>query len=141
MKYKLMICIAIMLTIFLGVNVIAFANLENITTNSIRYENNSEFDYQGTTTGSIVVSASESKLEERRDIITTTVLAVVGTVILYFSGKVFAYFRLYSRYRKKIQEEPENIEIKKPKIEIKLKYIFILFVVIDVLLWTIIIFR
>ena len=40
MKYKLMICIAIMLTIFLGVNVIAFANLENITTNSIRYENN-----------------------------------------------------------------------------------------------------
>lgn len=142
MKYKLMICIAIMLTIFLGVNVIAFANLENITTNSIRYENNnSEFDYQGTTTGSVVVSASESKLEERRDIITTTVLAVVGTVILYFSGKVFAYFRLYSRYRKKIQEEPENKEIKKPKIEIKLKYIFILFVVIDVLLWTIIIFR
>lgn len=141
MKYKLMICIAIMLTIFLGVNVIAFANLENITTNSIRYENNSEFDYQGTTTGSVLVSASESKLEERRDIITTTVLAVVGTVLLYFSGKVFAYFRLYSRYRKKIQEEPENIEIKKPKIEIKLKYIFILFVVIDVLLWTIIIFR
>ena len=141
MKYKLMICIAIMLTIFLGVNVIAFANLENITTNSIRYENNSEFDYQGTTTGSIVVSASESKLAERRDIITTTVLAVVGTVILYFSGKVFAYFRLYSRYRKKMQEEPENKEIKKPKIEIKLKYIFILFVVIDVLLWTIIIFR
>ena len=141
MKYKLMICIAIMLTIFLGVNVIAFANLENITTNSIRYENNSEFDYQGTTTGSVLVSASESKLEERRDIITTTVLAVVGTVILYFSGKVLAYFRLYSRYRKKIQEEPENKEIKKPKIEIKLKYIFILFVVIDVLLWTIIIFR
>lgn len=142
MKYKLMICIAIMLTIFLGVNVIAFANLENITTNSIRYENNnSEFDYQGTMAGSVVVSASESKLEERRDILTTTVLAVVGTVILYFSGKVFAYFRLYSRYRKKIQEEPENKEIKKPKIEIKLKYIFILFVVIDVLLWTIIIFR
>lgn len=141
MKYKLMICIAIMLTIFLGVNVIAFANLENITTNSIRYENNSEFDYQGTTTGSVLVSASESKLEERRDIITTTVLAVVGTVILYFSGKVFAYFRLYSRYRKKMQEEPENKEIKKPKIEIKLKYTFILFVVIDVLLWTIIIFR
>lgn len=141
MKYKLMICIAIMLTIFLGVNVIAFANLENITTNSIRYENNSEFDYQGTTTGSVLVSASESKLEERRDIITTTVLAVVGTVILYFSEKVFAYFRLYSRYRKKMQEEPENKEIKKPKIEIKLKYIFILFVVIDVLLWTIIIFR
>lgn len=153
MKYKLMICIAIMLTVFLGVNVIAFANLENITINNIEYENsnsnginnytynNSEFDYQGTTTGSVLVSASQVKLEERRNIITTTVWAVVGTVILYFSGKVLAYFRLYNRYRKKIKENPENKEIKKPKIEIKLKYIFILFVVIDVLLWTIIIFR
>ena len=80
-------------------------------------------------------------LEERRNIIATTVWAIVGTVILYFSGKVLAYFRLYNRYMKKIKEDPENKEIKKPKIEIKLKYIFILFVVIDVLLWTIIIFR
>ena len=151
MKYKFMICIAIMLTIFLGVNVIAFANLENITTNNVEYENSnsvnnnsskkSEFDYDGTMTGSVVVSAFRAKLEERRNIIATTVWAIVGTVILYFSGKVLAYFRLYNRYMKKIKEDPENKEIKKPKIEIKLKYIFILFVVIDVLLWTIIIFR
>ena len=44
MKIKLKVCIAIMLTIIFGVNVIAFASYENITTSDVIVKNNNEFE-------------------------------------------------------------------------------------------------
>ena len=138
MKLKIKICIAIMLTIIFSVNVIAFASYENeivkneiIITEDKIIENNNEFEYSGIPTGK-VVGASRLREERLRCIATTTITAVTIALIFYFLVKIMVYFRANKRYKKAIQE---GREVEKPKIKVKLKYILLLFVVIDVLIW------
>ena len=135
MKIKLKVCIAIMLTIILGVNVIAFASYENITTSDVILKNNNEFEYNGTTTGKFV-SAREIDKEEVRYVVTTTIMAISIALIFYFLVKIMVYFRLNKRYKKAIKE---GRKVEKPSIKIKLKYILLLFVAIDILIWIIVI--
>ncbi len=138
MKFKIKICIAIMLTIILGVNVIAFASYENeiveneiIITEEKIIEKNNEFEYSGVPMGK-VVGASQLKEERMRYVATTTIMAVTIALIFYFLVKIVVFFRANKRYKKAIQE---GKVVEKPKIKIKLKYILLLFVVIDVLIW------
>ena len=138
MKLKIKICIAIMLTIIFSVNVIAFASYENeiveneiIITEEKIIENNNEFEYSGIPTGK-VVGASQLREERLRCIATTTITAVTIALIFYFLVKIMVYFRANKRYKKAIQE---GREVEKPKIKVKLKYILLLFIVIDVLIW------
>lgn len=135
MKIKLKVCIAIMLTIIFGVNVIAFASYENITTSDVILKNNNEFEYNGTTTGKFV-SAREIDKEEVRYVVTTTIMAISIALIFYFLVKIMVYFRLNKRYKKAIKE---GRKVEKPSIKIKLKYILLLFVAIDILIWIIVI--
>jgi predicted secreted protein len=135
MKIKLKVCIAIMLTIILGVNVIAFASYENITTSDVILKNNNEFEYNGTTTGKFV-SAREIDKEEVRYVVTTTIMAISIALIFYFLVKIMVYFRLNKRYKKAIKE---GRKVEKPNIKIKLKYILLLFIAIDILIWIIVI--
>ena len=124
-----------MLTIILGVNVIAFASYENIITNEIIVKNNNGFEYTGTATGKIV-SVSQMDRNEVRDVVTTTIIAITIALIFYFLVKIMVYFRANKRYKKAIKE---GREVEKPNIKIKLKYILLLFVVIDILIWIIVI--
>lgn len=124
-----------MLTIILGVNVIAFASYENITTSDVILKNNNEFEYNGTTTGKFV-SAREIDKEEVRYVVTTTIMAISIALIFYFLVKIMVYFRLNKRYKKAIKE---GRKVEKPSIKIKLKYILLLFVAIDILIWIIVI--
>lgn len=135
MKIKLKVCIAIMLTIILGVNVIAFASYEHITTSDVILKNNNEFEYNGTTTGKFV-SAREIDKEEVRYVVTTTIMAISIALIFYFLVKIMVYFRLNKRYKKAIKE---GRKVEKPNIKIKLKYILLLFIAIDILIWIIVI--
>lgn len=135
MKIKLKVCIAIMLTIIFGVNVIAFASYENITTSDVILKNNNEFEYNGTTTGKFV-SAREIDKEEVRYVVTTTIMAISIALIFYFLVKIMVYFRLNKRYKKAIKE---GRKVEKPSIKIKLKYILLLFIAIDILIWIIVI--
>ena len=135
MKIKLKVCIAIMLTIIFGVNVIAFASYENITTSDVILKNNNEFEYNGTTTGKFV-SAREIDKEEVRYVVTTTIMAISIALIFYFLVKIMVYFRLNKRYKKAIKE---GRKVEKPSIKIKLKYILLLLVAIDILIWIIVI--
>lgn len=135
MKIKLKVCIAIMLTIIFGVNVIAFASYENITTSDVILKNNNEFEYNGTTTGKFV-SAREIDKEEVRYVVTTTIMAISIALIFYFLVKIMVYFRLNKRYKKAIKE---GRKVEKPNIKIKLKYILLLFIAIDILIWIIVI--
>lgn len=135
MKIKLKVCIAIMLTIIFGVNVIAFASYENITTSDVILKNNNEFEYNGMTTGKFV-SAREIDKEEVRYVVTTTIMAISIALIFYFLVKIMVYFRLNKRYKKAIKE---GRKVEKPSIKIKLKYILLLFVAIDILIWIIVI--
>lgn len=138
MKFKIKICIAIMLTIILGVNVIAFASYENeiveneiIITEEKIIENNNEFEYSGVPMGK-VVGASQLKEERIRYVVIITITAVTLSLIFYFLVKIMVFFRANKRYKKAIQE---GREVEKPKIKIKLKYILLLFVAIDLLIW------
>ena len=124
-----------MLTIIFGVNVIAFASYENITTSDVILKNNNEFVYNGTTTGKFV-SAREIDKEEVRYVVTTTIMAISIALIFYFLVKIMVYFRLNKRYKKAIKE---GRKVEKPSIKIKLKYILLLFVAIDILIWIIVI--
>ena len=124
-----------MLTIILGVNVIAFASYENITTSDVILKNNNEFEYNGTTTGKFV-SAREIDKEEVRYVVTTTIMAISIALIFYFLVKIMVYFRLNKRYKKAIKE---GRKVEKPNIKIKLKYILLLFIAIDILIWIIVI--
>lgn len=124
-----------MLTIIFGVNVIAFASYENITTSDVILKNNNEFEYNGTTTGKFV-SAREIDKEEVRYVVTTTIMAISIALIFYFLVKIMVYFRLNKRYKKAIKE---GRKVEKPSIKIKLKYILLLFVAIDILIWIIVI--
>lgn len=138
MKFKIKICIAIMLTVILGVNVIAFASYENeiveneiIITEEKIIEKNNEFEYSGVSVGKFV-SASQLKEERMRYIATTTITAVTLSLIFYFLVKIMVFFRANKRYKKAIQE---GKEVENPKIKIKLKYLLLLFIAIDVLIW------
>ena len=124
-----------MLTIILGVNVIAFASYENITTSDVILKNNNEFEYNGTTTGKFV-SAREIDKEEVRYVVTTTIMAISIALIFYFLVKIMVYFRLNKRYKKAIKE---GRKVEKPNKKIKLKYILLLFIAIDILIWIIVI--
>ena len=124
-----------MLTIIFGVNIIAFASYENITTSDVILKNNNEFEYNGTTTGKFV-SAREIDKEEVRYVVTTTIMAISIALIFYFLVKIMVYFRLNKRYKKAIKE---GRKVEKPSIKIKLKYILLLFVAIDILIWIIVI--
>ena len=124
-----------MLTIIFGVNVIAFASYENITTSDVILKNNNEFEYNGMTTGKFV-SAREIDKEEVRYVVTTTIMAISIALIFYFLVKIMVYFRLNKRYKKAIKE---GRKVEKPSIKIKLKYILLLFVAIDILIWIIVI--
>lgn len=124
-----------MLTIILGVNVIAFASYEHITTSDVILKNNNEFEYNGTTTGKFV-SAREIDKEEVRYVVTTTIMAISIALIFYFLVKIMVYFRLNKRYKKAIKE---GRKVEKPNIKIKLKYILLLFIAIDILIWIIVI--
>lgn len=135
---KIKVCIAIMLTIIFGVNVIAFANFENvIQKDSINLisENSNEFVYSGTTSGKLV-SASQDRAKYRKNSMSIAILIICVIIIGYFLCKIIKYFIENNKYKKAVIE---GKEISKPKVEIKLKYILLLFVVIDVLIWSIIV--
>lgn len=134
MRIKIKVCIAIMLTIILSVNVIAFASYENKIIDSnvdIIEENNNEFEYTGVPSGKIV-TASQLKEDRMRDVVITTIIAITLALIFYFLIKLIMFIIANKKYRKAIQE---GKKVDKPKIKVKLKYILLLFITIDVLIW------
>ena len=135
MNIKIKVCIAIMLTIIFGVNVIAFANYENITINNNINSFENEFEYDGSTSGKFV-GASVKRAEERKDIASLVIIGICFVVILYFFIKIIKFYYKNKKYKKLIKE---GKEAEKPKIEINLKYILLLFIIIDILIWSIII--
>ena len=102
MKITFKVCIAIMLTIILGVNVIAFASYENKIVDSnvnIIEENNNEFEYTGVPSGKIV-TASQLKEDRMRSIVTTTIIAVTLALIFYFFVKIIMFIIANKKYKK-----------------------------------------
>ena len=120
MNIKIKVCIAIMLTIIFGVNVIAFANYENVTINNINSLKN-EFEYDGSTPGKFV-GASVKRAEERKYIASWVIIGICFVVILYFFIKIIKFYCENKKYKKLIEEGKDGV---KPKIEIKLKYILL----------------
>lgn len=129
-----------MLTIIFGVNIIAFANYEDVTINNdakiildnkVRNIEDKEFDNQGIVNANYV-GASKVRAEKRKDLTITSVLIITLGILTYFLGKVMVYFKSLKKYKKAIMA---GEKIDKPKIEIKLKYIILLLVAIDILIW------
>lgn len=90
-------------------------------------------EYRGTQDATY--STNESTFD-KREVIILTIVTIIAAVMLYFVTKLATYFCEMSRYKKAVREGKEGVI--KPKVKIKLKYLILLIIVLDVLIWSIV---
>ena len=71
---------------------------------------------------------------DTREVVILTITSMIGAVMLYFITKLAIYFAEMSKYRKAVKEGKEGVI--KPKVVIKLKYLILLIIILDVLIWS-----
>ena len=95
-------------------------------------EKDDSFEYQGTVEPTVTLS--EQQVRNINFIYTCYVAVLIFVILLflYFIGKLFNYFKVYNEYKKAVAE---GKEVEKPEIKIKIKYIILLVIILDVVVF------
>lgn len=111
-----------------------YENVSDTNLSIVGEEVKKEYEDQGVASGTYSVnSKKETTIFTKQNIVFSTIIAICDAIVFYFIYKVIAYFVENSRYKKAIAEG-KNVE--KPKVKIKLKYIVLLILLLDLVIWS-----